>query len=199
MMECRKLKQNVQTITMSEAMRIQIAKKIRNEIVQENKPMKRKIFRPAVLAAALALCLCLPLGAAAAGLFGHFEDVKNWYGAVVGTKYENATEEIAVSAQITDDGLTVTATLLFPKEAPYPYIEILSIGSYSITDARGAVLTKGEDTAASALDGHQAQISVPLDISLPEGCTLKIHSFIANAKAEQPLPISGNWEVPIQH
>lgn len=198
-MEHNKLKQNVQAITMPDAMRTRITKNIRNEIYQEDQTMNRKCFKPAAIAAALALCLCLPLGAAATGFLGHFEDVKNWYGAVVGTKYENATEEIAVSAKITDNALTVTATLLFPKEAPYPYIEILSIGSYSITDARGAVLTEGSNTAAAALNSHQAEISLPLDISLPEGCTLKIRSFIADAKGEQPLPISGNWEIPIQY
>lgn len=196
-MEHSKLKQNVQAIEMPEGMRIRVAKNIHNQLFKEKTSMKRNRSKPAAIAAVLALCLCLPLGAAATELFGHFEDVKNWRGAVVGTKYENATKEIGVSAKITGSGLTVTATLLFPEEAPYPYIEFLSIGSYSITDHSGTVLTKGENTAAAAMDGHQAHISVPLDISLPEGCTLKIRSFLANAKAEQPLPISGDWEIPL--
>lgn len=191
-----KLKQNVQAITMSEAMRTRIAENIRKKIHQEKSTVKRNFLTPAAIAAALVLCL--PLGTAAAGLFGQFIDIHDWRGAIVGTKYENATNEINVHAQITDSGLTVTAILLYPERAPYLVMDSLAIGSYSIVDANGTVLAEGGETAAAALDGR-AQFQLPLDSSLPEDCILKIHSFIGGARAEQPLPISGDWEIPIQY
>lgn len=78
----------------------------------------RFLRRSVSAAVAVALCLCLSVTAAAAGYGGHFKDVKNWCGAVTGTKYEQATEEIQISANVTHGKLVVLATMLTPNKFP---------------------------------------------------------------------------------
>lgn len=174
------LQKNVQAIQMPEATRRRL---------MDSVPSKRRRISPAAVAAVLALCLMLPVGAFAAGKAGIFRDVKRWDGAVVGTAYENATDEIDVSASVKDSRILVTVTLLKPEEAPYPYIEELSIGEYQILDTKGKVITEGAAQAVPLTNG-QAVFSLPT----ADAQSLRITEFTANAKAEQPLPIYGNWE-----
>ena len=94
--------ENLKEIEMPDDMKNRIVSKCKVEL-EEQKMSKRKINkfarRPMVAAASLVLCLCLAgatVLASTGKLQGFFKDVKRWDGAVVGTTYEQATDEIAV-------------------------------------------------------------------------------------------------------
>lgn len=175
------LQKNVQAIRMPEDMQ--------QRLLSGFPPEKRR-FSPALIAAVLALCLLLPSGAYAAGKAGFFKDVKRWDGAVVGTAYENATEEISVTADLQDSWILVTVTILNPDKAPYPYIETLSIGKYQLLNENGKIVSEGTTDAVALKDGQ-----VIFSLNNEDAHALRISQFTANAKAEHPLPIYGNWEL----
>lgn len=148
-------------------------------------PMKKRLS--VLIAAALITTLCC-MTAFAAIHGGWFVDVKNNFGAVTGTEYYNATAEIAVTARAENGLLTVHVTFLTPEQFPYREAETLHIGEYVLADLSGS----GTD-AVPVVNGT-AQLTVPIG-ELPAGdYTLHITSFIAEKKAEQPLPIYGDWE-----
>lgn len=148
-------------------------------------PMKKRLS--VLIAAALITTLCCATAFAAVS-GGWFADVKNSFGAVTGTEYHNATEEIAVTAEAESGLLTVHVTFLAPEQFPYRETESLRIGEYTIADR------SGNETDAAPIVNGTAQLTIPIG-ELPAGeYTLHITSFIGEKKAEQPLPIYGDWE-----
>ncbi|MBQ3009572.1 MAG: hypothetical protein IJD81_00110 [Oscillospiraceae bacterium] len=148
-------------------------------------PMKKRLS--VLMAAVLITALCC-VTASAAIHGGWFSDVKNSFGAVTGTEYYNATEEITVTADAESGLLTVHVTFLVPDQFPYREIETLRFGEYTISEISGS-----QTDAAPVTDGT-TQITVPVG-NLPAGeYSLHITSFIGEKKAEQPLPIYGDWE-----
>ncbi len=155
--------------------------------------------RPAAIV--LILCLCFTAAAAAAGHRGFFSDITRWDGAVTGTKYEEASEEISVSAVIDTETeeLVVTAELLYPDTAPYSETEKLEISSGRIENAVGNILSEDPDSSAADIVDGTAEIRIPFDecgiISTDSGVyRLKINAFTSSKKADQPLEITGTWE-----
>lgn len=193
-MDFRNIKENVEAISLPDPIRTRILSNINAE---RSHPVKKRYRKPIAAAALLALCLSLPVGAAAAGRSGRFRDIFDWRHAVVGTAYDNATEEISVGAQWADGALIVTVAMRAPEQAPYRFIELLSIGSYQIRDAHGKILYEGSQTGAVSVDTALI-FRIPMDNAMPNGSMLVIDTFIAEARGEQPLPISGNWSVPIR-
>ena len=193
-MDFQNIKPNVETISLPPAARSRIKAKL---LTERSWTCKKPFPKPILAGAFLALCLCVPVAAGAAGRSGQFRDVFNWQHAVVGTAYDNATEEIAVTAQWSDGILQVTAVIGPSDQAPYRYAETFSINSYLVLDAKGKTICKGTQTETISLENPMT-FRIPLSKPLSEGATLVIDSFLASAKAEQPLPISGNWSVPIQ-
>ena len=147
----------------------------------------------ALIAAALVLCIGLPVGMAATNT-GFFRDVTNWQGAITGTVYEQATNEIAVTVTTEADTLTVEADFRNPDTAPYRALETLALGKYQILNADGAVLTEGERSEPAAVADNGAALTVPFDAA-PGTYTLVIENFVGGSKADQPLPITGHWEI----
>lgn len=148
-------------------------------------PMKKRLS--VLIAAALITTLCC-VTAFAAVSGGWFADVKNGFGAVTGTEYHNATEEISVTAEADNSLLTVHVTFLAPEQFPYREVETLRIGDYTIGDLHGT------ETEAVPIGNGTAQLTVPIG-ELPAGeYALSIEQFIGEKKAEQPLPIYGDWE-----
>lgn len=171
----------VEKLHMPEDMRRRIAA---NTCQRKEHTMKKRYRKPAVIAAVLTLCLCLPIGTMAAGRTGHFKDILGWNNAVIGTTYENATEEILVTAARQQDTLVITAVLLKPDSFPYREIETLSIGAYTLNGAAQ------EATDPVSLQNGTAVFRIPCTEE-PE--QLEITSFVGHKKAEQPLPIKGSW------
>jgi len=147
--------------------------------------MKKRLS--VLIAAALISVLCC--ATAFAGISGGwFADVKNSFGAVTGTEYLNATEEISVTAEAEDGLLTVTVAFLTPEQFPYREIETLRIGEFTIDSSSGS------ETDAAPIANGTVQLTIPIgELSAGEHI-LHITSFIGEKKAEQPLPIYGEWE-----
>ena len=157
----------------------------------------RKWTRIATVAATVALCLGLggvTAMAASGKLEGFFEDVTRWDGAVVGTTYEQATEEITVSAAVSGDSLVVDAVLLKVEEAPYAYVEGFGVQKYQIVDAKGDVVAEGISSETVVITDGKVSVELPLDELESGNYTLIITEFVGTAKAEQDLPIKGYWE-----
>jgi len=152
---------------------------------------------PRVAAAAIALCFCLTgiTALAATGVLqGFFKDIFGWNGAVVGTVYENATDELNVSTAYENRNLLVTVKAVEPGVAPYSEIETIRLKSFKIVDASGNMVAENQSSdAVDILDG-EAKIVISLS-SVSEGeYKLIISEFEGGKKADQPLPISGEWE-----
>ena len=114
-MEFENLKSAAQEITMPEEMKRRIAhncKQIETTMEEHNMNNRKNnsfFKKPVAVFAVLAVCLSLSVTAlAAAGtLKGFFRDITNWRGAVVGTSYEQATDEIVVNVTANGEELTV--------------------------------------------------------------------------------------------
>lgn len=164
----------------------------------KNKNARVFVFKkPAVAAASLMLCLCLTgvTALAATGkLEGFFRDIRGWNGAVTGTAYEQATEEILLGVAEVSEELTVAVTMVNPQKAPYLYFETFGVKSYEIVDENGKVLVKGKATEMAAVADGKVTIRIPLE-EVPKGeYRLIVKEFVGGAKAEQPLVVSGVWE-----
>ncbi len=215
-MERNLLKEEIKEIKMPLAMRERILENCRNAEVNEKenifmaknisadtnkqsakKRTGRKWTRFATVAAAVTLCLGLggiTAMAASGKLEGFFADVTRWDGAVVGTTYEQATEEIEVSALVSGDSLVVDAVLLKAGEAPYAYVDGFGVQKYQIVDAKGDVVAEGISSEAAEITDGKVSVELPLDELESGNYTLIITEFVGTAKADQDLPIKGYWE-----
>ena len=167
----------------------------------ENKTMTKRtktnfFKKPAVAIASLALCLFftgVTALAASGQIKGFFKDITNWTGAVTGTTYEQATDEITVHVVEVTDQLTILATMKNPSVAPYGFLEEFGVHNFSVKNMSGKVVLKGNVPTMSRLVNGQANIYIPLE-NIPAGeYTLVIDAFVGAAKADQPLVINGNW------
>lgn len=156
----------------------------------ERKPRMR-MRRPAAMIAAAALCLCLAVAGAAAA--GHFRDVKSWTGAVTGTVYEQADDEIAIRAAAGPEGIAVSVRFLSPGAFPYRELETIALRRYQILDSEGNVLLSGEGDQAAVRDGG-AEIQLAPDGLAGGTYRLRIEGLTGGSKGDQPLPILGTWE-----
>ena len=196
-MKYSNMKNVAEKIVMPEDMKSRIIANCKLEISQTRKDSimkKNKMFKwPAAVFATMAICLSLSISAMAASgiLKGFFQDITNKEGAVIGTTYEQATDEIAIELNVNDDVLVIEAS--FTGEAPFE-AEELGIGDYQIVDGNGEVVK--EDTSisyAEIINGH-ATMRIYMNDVEDGSYKLKINSFVATKKADQPLTVYGNWE-----
>lgn len=201
-MEFENLKSAAQEITMPEEMKRRIAHNCKNQLVNtmEEHTMKNRknnsfFKKPAAVFAALAVCLSISVTALAATgtLRGFFRDITNWQGAVVGTSYEQATDEIDVNVSGNGEELTVLATFVDPQIFPYREVEMLGIAEYCIVDTNGKTVSEGAAESVEVVNGCAA-VSIQLDDLDNGSYRLMISAFVGEKKAEQPLNINGNWE-----
>ncbi len=201
-MEYEKLKSAAEAITMSEEMKRRIVRNCKTQITISRKELfmksnKNHTFfrRPATALLALVICISLAVTAVAASgvLKGHFRDIKNWQGAVVGTSYEQATDEIGMTVTVNGDRLTALATFTDPQMIPYKYIENLGIAAFQIVDANGRVVKEAAAESAAVANG-QASIHIRLDDIDSGSYTLIVTAFVAEKKPEQPMNLNGHWE-----
>ena len=161
-----------------------------------NTSRKNTFFRkPAVVFAAVILCLSLSVTAVAASdvVKGSFRDITNWQGAIVGTSYEQATDEINMRVSVNDGELTALATFCIPQEFPYREIEKLGIAAYRIVNTDGKVVAEGSAESTQVVNG-QAAIRIKVDNIDAGSYTLVVTAFVGEQKAEQSLNINGCWE-----
>lgn len=201
-MDCRKLKTAAERITMPEEMKARIVKncnvqpgKTRAEHTANTNQTRIFIRKSAAVFAVLAICLSLSVTAlAAAGVLqGFFRDITNHRGAVVGTSYEQAADEISMEVSVHGNELTALAAFADPKKMPYSEAEKLGIAAYQIVDAKGKVVKEGAVESAEIVNG-QAAVSIRLDGMGSGSYKLVVTAFVAEKKADQPLNIHGVWE-----
>ena len=201
-MEFENLKSAAQEITMPEEMKRRIAhncKQIETTMEEHNMNNRKNtsFFRkPVAVFAALAVCLSLSVTALAATgvLQGFFRDITNHSGAIVGTSYEQATDEIDMDVTVDGDELTVLATFVDPNMFPYRESQLLGIADYRIMDAEGNVVQEGATDKFTPVANGQASIVLELNELATGSYKLIVTAFVSEKKADQPLNISGTWE-----
>lgn len=203
-METQRLAEKIKEINMPDEMQERIIRRYyqTSNLEMENQTMKKTsntfFRRTAAVAASLVLCLCITgvtAFAASGQLKGFFKDITNWKGAVIGTAYEQATDELEVVILDSSEELTISVTMANPKVAPYIAIQELGVESYEILDDSGKLVMKGEPTAMEKVVDGQATIIVPAKELGTGTYKLVIRAFVGGAKAEQPLSMSGTWEM----
>ena len=159
------------------------------------------------IVAVLALCLvtvCMtPL---ASSIKGFFSNIIRFDGAITGTQYESATNDIKVDIlELTSENgnIIIPLDLTFenPTEAPFPYIQEVAVSEYKILDSNNKEIIK---TKLAAEDGDKGTVSdgkvlVNLslnDITLKSGeeYTIVIEKMYGLSKADAPLHITGTWK-----
>ncbi len=186
------LKRAVEEIKMPDEMRERIVRRCREEKETGSAVKKLRAKGFAVLAAVVCLGLAAAVGAAGSG--GFFRNILRWDGAVTGTEYEGASDEIELTAEATGRELTVMAVMLEPNAVPYSEIESLGIESFRMTGEDGGTVFEGGPTEMCAVDGGRAEIKIPLPDMAAGNYTLSVDALTGGAKADQPLTIRGVWD-----
>ncbi len=126
---------------------------------------------------------------------GHFEDVTAWNGSVIGTTYENATDEILFTLEAEEATVSMTVKFVDLQKLPYSIIEDLSIPKYTILDQSGTVVAEGS-ADYRAVDREQGETVFEISLAgLEQGdYRIKMEALEGKKKAEQPILISGTWE-----
>ena len=199
-METKILSEQLNKIEMPKEMQERIIRNCYMKMEEQNmnKNTTKHFFKkPMVAVASFALCLCLTgvTALAATGkLEGFFKDVTDWTGAVTGTTYEQATDEVALNVIKADESLSVEVTFLNPQIAPYIYFDTFGIESYQIVDAGGNAVVKGDTSEMVEIVAGKMNVTLPLD-SLSNGSyKLVVNKLVGSSKADQPLVLNGAWE-----
>ena len=167
---------------------------------------KITIKRSMAIAAVLALCLVIvcmtPL---ASSIRGFFSDIIRFDGAITGTQYENATNDIKVDVLeiISENGnVIIPLELSFenPTEAPFPYIQEVAVSEYKIVDSNNKEIIKTKLSAEDGDKGSVADGKVLVNLSIDdvkfssgEEYTIVIDKMYGLSKADAPLHITGTW------
>ena len=184
-----------------------LKEEIKNMEVRTMSKPKITTRRTLAIAAVLALCLvtvCMtPL---ASSIRGFFSDIIRFDGAIIGTQYENATNDIKIDVlEVTSENGNVIIPLELsfenPTEAPFPYIQEVAVSEYKIVDSNNKEIIK---TKVSATDGKKGTINndkVLVNLSLNdaklksgEQYTIVIEKMYGLSKADAPLHITGTWK-----
>lgn len=194
------LKEIVNEIEMPADMRARIVDNCYLEMEKEFMRTHKKsaFFRnPMFAVVSLVLCICVT-GISAMAAFGKiqgfFKDITNWHGAVVGTSYEQATEEVQLKIIEAAEALAVEVTFLTPDKAPYLYFEQMGIQAANIADMNGNIIVKDMSSEPVQIQDGKVIILVLLE-DLPAGnYKLQISELVGTKKADQPLILYGEWE-----
>lgn len=164
--------------------------------VIEMKTRKKFAFRSSAgiaVAACLLLTLSVTVLATTGVLQGYFNDITNRNGAIIGTSYEQASDEISMEVAVHEEILTVTVTFANPQMVPYSEAELLGIAAYQIVDENGKVVAEGA-TESTEIRNGQVEVNIKINDIDSGSYKLLVSSFVAEKKADQPMNINGNWE-----
>ena len=177
---------------------------------EERQMNKKNIIRTVLATAAVAGVCILTTGNTAIGntVKGFFKDVTRWDGAVVGTEYLQATEEIkmdVVKASVENGTiqLCLEVTFVEKEQIPWKYIEEMALGSYKILDEEGKEVIVVENDAIEGAKGTvvngETQIVFEAGQLMEDiEYTIVIESMYGLEKADAPLEIKGNWEYTLK-
>ena len=199
-METRKLVKKLNEIEMPKDMQERIIRNCNNEMEEKimSKNTKNLFFKkPIIVVASLVLCLGLTgvTALATAGkLEGYFKDIIRFDGAVIGTSYEQATDEIELKVIDVSDELTVEVTMLNPKTVPYSTFELFGIEKYKIVNMDNKVIVEGVTTEMVEIVGDKVNVNISLENIAGGEYKLMVSELVGSSKADQPLVMSGEWE-----
>ena len=109
-------------------------------------------------------------------------------------------EEIEVTAEAVGDTVTVNARFLYPADAPYAFISELSLRNVTLTDSSGDKLMTVAETEIAPINNGSVSVSIPMgtvSLSPDVEYTLTFDTAVGHEKADQPLPMSGNWSCTV--
>ena len=165
--------------------------------------MKRTLALIAVLALCIATVAMTPL---ANSIKGFFSDIVRFDGAITGTRYENATNDIKVDVLelTTENGnviIPLELTFENPTEAPFPYIQEVAVSEYKILDSNNKKIANINVSANEAEKGITSEGKALVHLSLDdtkfnseEEYTIVIEKMYGLSKADAPLHITGTWK-----
>jgi len=166
--------------------------------------LKKRTF---AIAAVLAFCIItVTMTPLASSIKVFFSDIICFDGAITGTQYKNATNEITVNAtKITTDNSNdiIPLELIFenPNEAPFAYIQEIAVANYMIFDEITGEILKlecyPEYFGKGTIKDGKAVVNLSTnDMKLTAGkeYTIIIEKMYGLAKADAPLRITGTWK-----
>lgn len=199
-METKKLVKKLNEIQMPKEMQERIIRNCYIEMEEKNMSNNRtkKFFKkPVAIVASLTICVCLAgvTSLAATGkLEGFFKDIVRFDGAVTGTSYEQATEEVELKIVDVTEELTVEVTMINPQVAPYSTFEVFGIENYKIVDMNDNVIMEGTTTEMTEVVNGKVNVNISLENITSGEYKLIVSKLVGSAKADQPLVVSGVWE-----
>jgi len=199
-MEIKKELEKIKEIEMPKEMQQRILGNCDRKMEEKNmsKNTTKSSFKKIVTVAAslvLALSVTGVTALAAAGkLEGFFKDITRWDGAVIGTSYEQATDEVEIDITPKEDGLTVEVKFMEPQKAPYSSFELLGIEKFEVRDKAGNLILEEATSELSEITAGRTSIHLPLNEILSGEYKLIITELVGSSKADQPLIMSGTWE-----
>ena len=162
--------------------------------------MKRTVAIAAVLAFCIITVTMTPL---ANEIKGFFSDIIGFNGAITGTQYENATNDIKVNAMeiATDNGNAIIPLELTFKNPNKAHIQEIAVADYMILDETTGEILKlecyPEYSGKGTIKDGNALVNLSLnDTKFKSGkeYILVIEKMYGLAKADAPLHIIGNWK-----
>ena len=179
------------------------AMKAKSEMEERN--MNKNQIKKTVAAAAVALVCVFAVGSTtfADSIKGMFKDIVRFDGAVTGSEYVGATDEVRVTAgevTVTDTEVYVPVEITFlnPETAPFKYIELVEVDAFEILNTDGEVVVSEEEAnVVCSVNNGVANLSLSVEagkLVAGETYTLVIESFEGCKKADAPLAVKGEWE-----
>ena len=167
---------------------------------------KNWIRKTVAIAAVLSLCvITVTLTPIANSIKGFFKDITRFDGAITGTEYANATNDIKVDVLelASENGNTIIPlelTFENPNEVPFTQIQEIAVADYIILDSTtGEVLelkSYPKYVGKGTVTDGKALVKIPLDKKLKENETyyIQIDKIYGLSKADAPLHITGMWK-----
>ena len=173
-----------------------------NKVEGKNMSKPRNITwlkRVSTVAAVVTVCAITVVSAGA--IKGMFKDVKRWDGAVIGTEYVNATNDIEMNISETkDDYISLDINFENPNEAPFAFIQEVAITDYKILDNNDKEVLEVNSTFENGIKGNVENGRILLELptndklNSNQNYKLVVNTIYGLAKADQPLKITGTWE-----
>ena len=176
---------------------------VNNRSRQANKSWIRKTV---AIAAVLSLCIItVTLTPIANSIKGFFRDITRFDGAITGTEYANATNDIKVDVlelASANGNAVIPLELTFekPNEAPFAYIQEIAVADYIILDSTTrevlAIKSYPQYSGKGTVTDGKVLVNIPLDKELKENETyfIQIDKIYGLSKGDAPLHISGTWK-----
>lgn len=173
-----------------------------NKVEGKNMSKPKNIIwlkRASTIAAVVTICAVTVVSAGA--IKGMFKDVKRWDGAVVGTEYVNATNDIEMNIfETNDEYISLDINFENQNEAPFAFVQEVAITDYKVLDNNDKEVLEVNSTVENGIKGkvENGRILVKLptndELNSNQDYKLVINTVYGLAKAEQPLKITGTWE-----